>query len=424
MVRIYKEVPKSSAMSEAEVQAYREGLCNDVEHHVKIIEEHQKCVKVLELLRQYSAQGSCLIFVEKQEKADQLLKDLMKASYSAIALHFNVYPLARQSAFNDLKKSNVQIVVTTSLAARDLNLKNFVMVINYDRPSHPEDYVYRCSKTGHAGVKGYAYTFITSQERYSPDILKALELSGAEIPQDLKLIFATYKGTVVAKGKKFKGFSGFGGKGFQFDENEEQAAKDSKKMQKAITGLQDPDCDEANMDQLAKQVASKVIEDPRFHDLVTKIIKKELQDTSKGFYSEAPSVSKKTIAEQLAEKLNAKLNYFPEEKPAEENPVEQYKMFEEELEINDFPQQARWRITGKETLAQIGEHADAFLSVRGSYIPTGKELTEGERKLYIGIKATTELSLSKAKTEVTRIIKEERLKIANAPVSRGRYKVV
>lgn len=55
-----------------------------------------------------------------------------------------------------------------------------------------------------------------------------------------------------------------------------------------------------------------------------------------------PSVSAKTIAEQLAEKINAKLNYTPVEKLEEERQAaeqaETVKRYEEELEINDFPQ--------------------------------------------------------------------------------------
>ena len=60
----------------------------------------------------------------------------------------------------------------------------------------------------------------------------------------------------------------------------------------------------------------------------------------------------KTIAEQMAEKINAKLGYRPvqpveEEKEPEAPPAETFKRYEEELEINDFPQTARWKVTSK-----------------------------------------------------------------------------
>ena len=58
----------------------------------------------------------------------------------------------------------------------------------------------------------------------------------------------------------------------------------------------------------------------------------------------------KSIAEQMAEKINAKLGYKPpveEEKEDEGNAGETFKRYEEELEINDFPQTARWKVTSK-----------------------------------------------------------------------------
>lgn len=54
----------------------------------------------------------------------------------------------------------------------------------------------------------------------------------------------------------------------------------------------------------------------------------------------------KSVAEQIAEKLNMKLNYIKQENSHDQD-SENFKVYEEELEINDFPQQARWKITSK-----------------------------------------------------------------------------
>lgn len=50
--------------------------------------------------------------------------------------------------------------VATSVAARGLDIKKLILVVNYDCPNHYEDYVHRVGRTGRAGNKGYAYTFI------------------------------------------------------------------------------------------------------------------------------------------------------------------------------------------------------------------------------------------------------------------------
>lgn len=62
-------------------------VCKEVEQHVAVLEEDAKFFKLLELLGLYSHMGSIIVFVDKQENADTLLKDLMKASYSCMSLH-------------------------------------------------------------------------------------------------------------------------------------------------------------------------------------------------------------------------------------------------------------------------------------------------------------------------------------------------
>lgn len=65
----------------------RSVVCKEVEQHVAVLEEDAKFFKLLELLGLYSHMGSIIVFVDKQENADSLLKDLMKASYSCMSLH-------------------------------------------------------------------------------------------------------------------------------------------------------------------------------------------------------------------------------------------------------------------------------------------------------------------------------------------------
>lgn len=59
-----------------------------------------------------------------------------------------------------------------------------VLVVNYEVPNHHEDYVHRVGRTGRAGAKGTAITFIApGEERYAPDLVKALKESGAPVPK-------------------------------------------------------------------------------------------------------------------------------------------------------------------------------------------------------------------------------------------------
>uniref|UniRef100_A0A7N9ASN2 Probable ATP-dependent RNA helicase DDX46 n=1 Tax=Mastacembelus armatus TaxID=205130 RepID=A0A7N9ASN2_9TELE len=441
----------------------RSVVCSDVEQHVLVIDEDKKFLKLLEILGHYQEKGSVIIFVDKQEHADGLLKDLMKASYPCMSLHGGIDQYDRDSIINDFKNGACRLMVATSVAARGLDVKQLILVVNYSCPNHYEDYVHRAGRTGRAGNKGYAYTFITEdQARYAGDIIKALELSGSAVPPELEQLWASFKDQQKAEGKTIKSSSGFSGKGFKFDETEHALANERKKLQKAALGLQDSDDEDGALDieeqiesmfnskkrvkdlsapgaaagpagtklEMAKRLALKINAQKNLGAEAQDVMQQATNAILRGGTIMTPSVSAKTIAEQLAEKLNAKLNYTPVEKLEEERQAaeqaETVKRYEEELEINDFPQTARWKVTSKEALQRIGEYSEAAITIRGTYFPPGKEPKEGERKIYLAIESANELAVQKAKTEITRLIKEELIRLQNSyqPTSKGRYKVL
>lgn len=148
--------------------------------------------------------------------------------------------------------------------------------------------------------------------------------------------------------------------------------------------------------------------------------------------AQAPVVSNKLIADQIAAKLNRKIGYVAMEKGENDNQQTVTEgtyttTYEEELEINDFPQSCRWKVTSREALGNITDYSDADIQIRGVYYPPGKEPGEGdERKLFLLITGHTELSITKAKGEITRIIKEEftRLQTSYQAPKVGRFKVM
>jgi len=448
----------------------RSVVSNEIEQHVLVVEEDGKFLKLLEVLGRYVDLGSVLVFVDKQEHADGLLKDLMNASYGGCAsLHGGIDQYDRDSTITNFKKGKVPILVATSVAARGLDVKNLVLVVNYDCPNHYEDYVHRVGRTGRAGNEGFSYTFITAeQDWYSGDIIRALELSDSLVPQELRDLYTKYKERMEAEGKTVKSGGGFGGTGFKFDEAEAQYTTEKKKYQKAALGLQDSDDEDVeeeidaqieqllsakrtvkNIDaagvqaMLAPGLANKVDSTPVATDklalakkLASKINQKQIegekgqsQQAAEAFlkHGDQAAITAKSVADHLAAKLNAKLNYIPTDEPltAEEGGI--FQKFEEELEINDFPQQARWKVTSKEALAQISEYSEAGITVRGTYYAPGKKVDEGDRKLYLAIESTQELRVQKAKVEITRLLKEELLKLQTSAIqhiNKGRYKVL
>ena len=473
----------------------RSVVCNDVEQSVIKIEESNKFFKLLELLGIYQEKGGVLVFVERQASADNVVRDLMKAGYPCMALHGGMDQYDRDSTISDFKKGNTGLLVATSVAARGLDVKELNLVVNYDCPNHYEDYVHRCGRTGRAGNKGNAYTFIMpSQQRFSGEIIKALELSGASVPPDVEEMWKTYKETI--KGNNIEGKMkvrkrraiGFTGKGFKFDAKE--AAKDTaaKLKQKSTLGLADSDDDDdeialLTMDKKLDELFSgraKLI-DPNAPQMnlqkaappnaaaskslaaASRIADKIMmtknlvaggstytaaqEAASSVMKGEEVSVTGAVLASQIAASINAKVGAGPAKAANAFLPVgtilpknsstdssdqqpgttQDSMRYEEEIEINGFPQQIRFRITTREVLDDIGEYAESYVSVRGLYVMPGNKPKEGEKKLHLKIEAKSERSITLSKQEIKRVIKEEAQRMASRvgpKRKQGRYSVV
>lgn len=168
----------------------RSVVAAEIEQIVEVREEETKFNRLLEILGQTyneDPESRTLIFVDRQEAADNLLRELMRKGYLCMSLHGGKDQVDRDSTIADFKSGVVPIVIATSVAARGLDVKQLKLVINYDAPNHMEDYVHRAGRTGRAGNKGTCVTFITpEQDRYSVDIYRALKASNAAVPQELE----------------------------------------------------------------------------------------------------------------------------------------------------------------------------------------------------------------------------------------------
>jgi len=79
------------------------------------------------------------------------------------AIHGNKSQPQRQRALTDFKAEKIQALIATDVAARGLDISGVSHVINYDAPKIYEDYVHRIGRTGRAGARGHALTFVIGQ---------------------------------------------------------------------------------------------------------------------------------------------------------------------------------------------------------------------------------------------------------------------
>jgi ATP-dependent RNA helicase RhlE len=107
---------------------------------------------------------STIIFTRTKMGCAELSRRLDEAGVTAMAIHSNLSQTQRQNALDRFKRGECRILVATDIAARGLDIEKVSHVINFDTPTHPEDYVHRVGRTGRALAKGEAFTFVAPAE--------------------------------------------------------------------------------------------------------------------------------------------------------------------------------------------------------------------------------------------------------------------
>ncbi len=101
-----------------------------------------------------------LLFAETKRQVDRVTKKLLKSGIKTDQIHGNKSQNYRNTALNKFKTGKIQVLVATDVAARGLDVDDITHVINYQMPMTYDSYVHRIGRTGRAGKKGQAFTFV------------------------------------------------------------------------------------------------------------------------------------------------------------------------------------------------------------------------------------------------------------------------
>ncbi|MBE6066462.1 MAG: DEAD/DEAH box helicase [Clostridium lundense] len=107
---------------------------------------------------------SSIIFCSTKEGVDNLVRDMKDRGYSCKALHGGMEQKDRIDIMKQFKRGEFTFLIATDVAARGIHVEDITHVINYDTPVEKESYVHRIGRTGRAGNKGKAITFVSPRE--------------------------------------------------------------------------------------------------------------------------------------------------------------------------------------------------------------------------------------------------------------------
>ncbi|QQG42513.1 MAG: DEAD/DEAH box helicase [Candidatus Giovannonibacteria bacterium] len=183
-----------------------------------IVKKEDKNKLLAKLLSEY--RGSVLIFSRTKYGAQKICHALRNMGHRAAEIHSNRSLGQRREALEGFKSGRYRVLVATDIASRGIDVVGIEVVINYDLPDDPGDYVHRIGRTGRAGAPGRAISFATPDQKSAVrDIEKLLRTAIAisKHPEFSEEKFIEYK--IIPRHfshKRFgRGFSrpSYGGRG-------------------------------------------------------------------------------------------------------------------------------------------------------------------------------------------------------------------
>lgn len=136
-----------------------------IEHGFLTVKANSK-LKALVSCLVYFNPSQAIIFCETKKECSDVTHCLNMRGFSVSQLNSDLNQYERQVAMAKFKKGSLQFLVATNVAARGIDVQGLPLVINFTPPRDIESYTHRVGRTGRAGAKGKAWTFITPEESF------------------------------------------------------------------------------------------------------------------------------------------------------------------------------------------------------------------------------------------------------------------
>ena len=159
-----RELAKTILRNPAEVNIAISKPNEAIDQSAYVCYENQK----LDIIREMFAEpteSKTIIFSSSKMKVKELAHTLKRMGLDVAAMHSDLEQAQREEVMLDFKNNKVSILVATDIVARGIDIEDIGLVINYDVPHDPEDYIHRIGRTARAAATGAAVTFVSEEEQ-------------------------------------------------------------------------------------------------------------------------------------------------------------------------------------------------------------------------------------------------------------------
>jgi superfamily II DNA/RNA helicase len=118
--------------------------------------------------------SNAIVFCNRKTTVRELNTSLQRHGFQSGEIHGDIDQASRQKQLEAFKNGDINLLVASDVAARGLDVKGVSHVFNFDAPWHPDDYVHRIGRTGRAGAKGKAFTFVTKADEEAIENIEKL----------------------------------------------------------------------------------------------------------------------------------------------------------------------------------------------------------------------------------------------------------
>ncbi len=118
--------------------------------------------------------SNAIIFCNRKTTVRELNTSLQRHGLRSGEIHGDIDQASRQKQLEAFKNGDINLLVASDVAARGLDVKGVSHVFNFDAPWHPDDYIHRIGRTGRAGAKGKAFTFVTKADEEAIESIEKL----------------------------------------------------------------------------------------------------------------------------------------------------------------------------------------------------------------------------------------------------------
>jgi len=160
----------------------------NVTHELFFVQKSDKPRLLEKILGEY--RGSVLVFLRTKHGTKKIAAGLRALGHTSAELHSNRSLNQRREALDGFRNGKYRILVATDIAARGIDVKGIELVLNYDLPQAPEDYVHRIGRTARAGGAGHAISFATPDQKNDVRDIERLiraTLPLSELPKDMPI---------------------------------------------------------------------------------------------------------------------------------------------------------------------------------------------------------------------------------------------